>query len=66
MVKNIPEMPDKNTIKALEKKLERCRNQNFNPDAEVYKQRQLRELNEDDEEDTNDQDVSMMSTSNFE
>lgn len=65
MVKNIPEMPDKNTIKALEKKLDRCRNQNHNPDAEVYKQRQLRELNEDDE-DTNDQDVSMMNTSNFE
>lgn len=65
MVKNLPEMPDKNTIKTLERKLDRCRNQNLNPDGEIYKQRQLRELNEDDEDDDDTNDVSMMSTSNF-
>lgn len=35
MVKNIGEMPDKNTIKTLEKKLDKCRNQDNNPDSEA-------------------------------
>lgn len=35
MVKNLGETPDKNTIKALEKKLDKCRNQENNPDSEA-------------------------------
>lgn len=36
MVKNIGEVPDKNTIKTLEKKLDKCRNQDNNPDSEAW------------------------------
>jgi cyclin H len=35
MYKNLPEVPDKNTIKSLEKKLDKCRNQSNNPDSEM-------------------------------
>lgn len=35
MVKTIGEMPDRNTIKAIEKKLDKCRNQDNNPDSEA-------------------------------
>ncbi|KAG5684421.1 hypothetical protein PVAND_013655 [Polypedilum vanderplanki] len=68
MVKNISEMPDKNVIKALEKKLERCRNQANNPDSDEYKQRQIRELNDEDDDGLlpqQDEDVSMLNASNF-
>jgi hypothetical protein len=78
MVKNLPEMPDKNTIKALEKKLDRCRNQANNPESQIYKKRMLKELNLEDEDDGEDDlndddesndhtmpsDVSMMSVNN--
>jgi cyclin H len=68
MVKNISEMPDKNTIKSLEKKLDRCRNQANNPDSEEYRQKQIKDLNEEDEDGPSIelQDVSMQSASNFE
>jgi cyclin H len=69
MVKNISEMPDKNTIKALEKKLDRCRNQANNPDSDQYKQRQIRELNDEDDDAPSQQleqeDVSMLNASSF-
>lgn len=35
MVKNIGEIPDKNVIKTLEKKLDKCRDQENNPDSEA-------------------------------
>lgn len=35
MVKNIGEAPEKNMIKILEKKLDKCRNQENNPDSEA-------------------------------
>lgn len=69
MVKNITEMPDKNTIKAIEKKLERCRNNLNDPESESYKLRQLRELNEEDEDGAPSLeqvlDVSMLNASSF-
>lgn len=35
MVKNIGAMPEKSVIKTLDKKLEKCRNQDNNPDSEA-------------------------------
>lgn len=49
MVKNLPEMPDKNTIKALEKKLDKCRNQENNPDSDIYKQKMYQALQDEDD-----------------
>lgn len=60
MVKNLPEMPDKNTIKVLEKKLDNCRNQDNNPDSDVYKRKVLQELQDEDELPV-EADVSMQS-----
>jgi cyclin H len=73
MVKSIGEMPDKNTIKALEKKLEKCRNQENNPDSEAYKLKMNRLLNEDEDAPgpmeyhltSPDRDVSMLNASQF-
>jgi cyclin H len=49
MVKNVGEMPDKNAVKVLEKKLEKCRNQDNNPDSEAYKVKMNKLLNDDDD-----------------
>jgi hypothetical protein len=35
MVNNIGEMPEKNIIKAIDKKLDKCRNQENNPGSEA-------------------------------
>lgn len=35
LVKNY-QPPDREKVKAIEKKLEKCRNQNNNPDSELY------------------------------
>ncbi|KAF4517393.1 hypothetical protein B566_EDAN007645 [Ephemera danica] len=48
MVKSV-EAPPRDTIRQIEKKLEKCRNQDNNPDSEAYKKRQLESL-EDEEE----------------
>lgn len=45
------ELPNTTAIKYLEKKLDKCRNQENNPDSEVYKQKMKRLLDEEDEED---------------
>ncbi|CAL8083536.1 unnamed protein product [Orchesella dallaii] len=47
-VKNY-EPPSRDTVKALEKKLEKCRNQENNPDSTIYKTRMMEELLEEDE-----------------
>jgi cyclin H len=74
MVKNLGELPDKNEIKVLEKKLDGCRNQENNPDSEAYRLKVLRDLNEDEDAPgpmeyylgTPDQsDVSMLNASQF-
>lgn len=49
MVKNLAEMPDKNTIKVLEKKLDKCRNQENNPDSDIYKRKALQALQDEDD-----------------
>lgn len=36
MVKMVDAVPDKNQQKALDKKLEKCRNPENNPDSEMY------------------------------
>lgn len=43
------EPPQREVIKQLEKRIENCRNQNNNPDSEVYKQRMKRELEDEDD-----------------
>lgn len=74
MVKNIGDMPDKNEIRAIEKKLDKCRNQENNPDSQEYAIKLNRMLNEDDDApgpmeyhlSTPDRsDVSMMNVSQF-
>lgn len=74
MVKNVGESPDKNEIKVLEKKLDKCRNQANNPHSEEFRARMNRLLNEDDDApgameyhlSTPDRsDVSMMNVSQF-
>jgi cyclin H len=48
MVKTI-DLPQKEAVKFLDKKLEKCRNQEFNPDSLVYKQR-MKKMYEDDDD----------------
>ncbi|XP_057328838.1 cyclin-H [Microplitis mediator] len=47
MAKSI-DIPNKEIVKALEKKLEKCRNQENNPDSEIYKKRMQEMLDEED------------------
>ncbi|KAK0093944.1 hypothetical protein PV326_012293 [Microctonus aethiopoides] len=47
MAKSI-DIPNKEVVKALEKKLDKCRNQENNPDSEIYKKRMQEMLDEDD------------------
>lgn len=49
MVKMVDAAVDKNQQKLLEKKLEKCRNPENNPDSEIYKQRMQAMLYDDDE-----------------
>ncbi|KAF2894932.1 hypothetical protein ILUMI_11240 [Ignelater luminosus] len=49
MVKMADSVIDKNQLKLLEKKLEKCRNPENNPDSEIYKQRMQAMLYDDDE-----------------
>ncbi|KAJ8687242.1 hypothetical protein QAD02_023036 [Eretmocerus hayati] len=42
------ESPSREVLKTLEKKLDKCRNQDNNPDSEIYKQRMLEMLDEED------------------
>lgn len=42
------ESPARERVKLIEKKLDRCRNQEHNPDSEVYKRRMRETLDEDD------------------
>lgn len=46
-----PETPTRDQVKAIERKLEVCRNEETNPDSEVYKQKLQEMLYEDDEKD---------------
>lgn len=48
MVKTIEPLP-RETIKTLEKKLEKCRNQENNPDSLIYKQRMMEAIDDDDD-----------------
>lgn len=48
MVKAV-EIPPRDRVKLLEKKLEKCRNQENNPDSEIYKQRQRQALEDEDD-----------------
>ncbi|KAL7731377.1 hypothetical protein ACLKA6_001404 [Drosophila palustris] len=48
LVKNY-QPPDREKVKAIEKKLDKCRNQNNNPDSELYKER-LRRLYTDEDD----------------
>lgn len=47
MVKTI-ELPQKERIKFLEKKLEKCRNEQYNPDSAVYRQRMKKIYDDED------------------
>lgn len=47
MVKTI-ELPQKERIKFLEKKLEKCRNEQYNPDSVVYRQRMKKIYDDED------------------
>ncbi|XP_055374274.1 cyclin-H [Condylostylus longicornis] len=47
MVKNL-EFPARDQVKLIEKKLEKCRNQENNPDSEIYKQKMKKLLEDDD------------------
>lgn len=49
MVKNVPALPSMAVIKTLCDRLEKCRNQDNNPDSQAYK-RKIEELLDDDEE----------------
>ncbi|XP_033232097.1 cyclin-H [Belonocnema kinseyi] len=42
------ETPTRESVRPIEKKLERCRNQENNPDSQIYKQRMQEMLDEDD------------------
>ncbi|XP_060522034.1 cyclin-H isoform X2 [Cylas formicarius] len=48
MVKMVDAAPDKNLQKVLDKKLEKCRNPENNPDSEIYKKKMQAMLDEDD------------------
>lgn len=48
MVRTI-ELPQKDKVRQLEKKLEKCRNQENNPDSQIYKQR-MKKMYEDEDE----------------
>lgn len=50
------ELPQKEKVRALEKKLEKCRNQENNPDSQIYKQR-MKKMYEDED------DAELMNTS---
>lgn len=45
------ELPPKDQMRLLDKKLEKCRNQAHNPDSYVYKKRMLDMIDEDDDDD---------------
>ncbi|KAJ8955874.1 hypothetical protein NQ318_005422 [Aromia moschata] len=49
MVKMADSTPDRNQQKMLDKKLEKCRNPENNPDSEIYKKRMQAILDEDDD-----------------
>ncbi|KAK9685934.1 Cyclin, N-terminal domain [Popillia japonica] len=49
MVKMADSVPDKNQQKMLDKKLEKCRNPENNPDSEIYKKRMQAMLDEEDD-----------------
>jgi cyclin H len=49
MVKMVDATPDRNQQKLLDKKLEKCRNPENNPDSEIYKKRMQALLDEDDD-----------------
>ncbi|XP_017784009.1 PREDICTED: cyclin-H [Nicrophorus vespilloides] len=49
MVKMADVNPDKNQMKLIEKKLEKCRNPDNNPDSEIYKKRMQALLDDEDE-----------------
>ncbi|EFA06469.1 cyclin-H [Tribolium castaneum] len=49
IVKMVDATPDKNQQKLLDKKLEKCRNPENNPDSEIYKKRMQALLDEDDD-----------------
>ncbi|PSN33237.1 hypothetical protein C0J52_24493 [Blattella germanica] len=51
MVKSL-ETPPRDVVRQLEKKLDKCRNQENNPDSQIYKQRLQEMLNEEDEQGT--------------
>lgn len=55
MVRTI-ELPQKDKVRQLEKKLEKCRNQENNPDSQIYKQR-MKKMFEDED------DVELLSSS---
>ncbi|XP_065353666.1 cyclin-H [Cloeon dipterum] len=48
MIKSMESSP-KEVIRVLEKRLEKCRNQENNPDSEIYKKRQFEALHDEDE-----------------
>ncbi|XP_043682501.1 cyclin-H [Vespula pensylvanica] len=45
------EPPSRDVVRAIEKKLDKCRNQENNPDSEIYKQRMQEMLDEEDLQD---------------
>ncbi|XP_050316250.1 cyclin-H [Anthonomus grandis grandis] len=49
MEKTAGTMPDKNVIKMLDKKLDKCRNPENNPDSDIYKKKMQAMLDEDDD-----------------
>ncbi len=49
LVKNLPPAPDAAAQRSLLEKLERCRNQDNNPDSQAYKRRLLEMMEEDEE-----------------
>lgn len=42
------ELPSKEKVRLIEKKLEKCRNQENNPDSQIYKERMRKMLCDDD------------------
>ncbi|XP_011310212.1 cyclin-H [Fopius arisanus] len=48
MARTLIDVPAKEIVKSLEKKLEKCRNQENNPDSEIYKRRMQEMLDEED------------------
>lgn len=49
MVKNIGEIPDKNEIRAIEKKLDKCRCSGNDPASEEYRIKMNQQLMDDDD-----------------